>query len=234
MLFNLFGSGLSPQEAVVYIGALVLAVLIAIVAHEVAHGVVAMWNGDMTAKYSGRLTPNPLAHLEPFGFLSLLIVGVGWAKPVPVNPTNFRHIRKGIFFTAIAGVVTNFIIAVITFTLWALLGGVLLNGVLAGSLFSKFFWWFLQSAVVINIALIAFNLLPIFPLDGFRIVESFTHYNNPYCKFMRSYGQYIFLGIIVLDIILGQFGISGPLSLYINFVRNSILDLFYWVRGLFV
>ena len=87
--------------------AFVLAIYLAIIPHEIAHGLVAKWNGDLTAQVNGRLTMNPIAHFDLVGFLMLITMGVGFAKPVPVNPYNFKVPRRGLFTVAIAGVTYN-------------------------------------------------------------------------------------------------------------------------------
>lgn len=202
-----------------------LAAMIAIVFHEVAHGFVALKNGDMTAKYAGRLSLNPAKHFDLMGILMFAFIGIGWARPVPVNPVNFKRQRLGMFGVAIAGVVTNFLLALVAFVLLCLVGGVFSNEIVNLCVFS-----FLEYTVVINLCLIAFNILPIYPLDGFRVVESFTKTNNKYCVFMRRYGTTILFGLFIADIVLSQFH-YGPLSLYIEFVRDSILQLFSWVGG---
>ena len=94
--------------------AFLLAIYLAIVPHEIAHGLVAKWNGDLTAKINGRLSLNPIVHLDPIGFLMLLTVGFGYAKPVPVNPYNFKVPRRGLFTVAIAGVTYNLLATILS------------------------------------------------------------------------------------------------------------------------
>ena len=101
---------------------LALVVIISIILHELAHGYVALWNGDATAKVKGRLTLNPLAHFDIIGFFMLMTVGFGYAKPVPVNPFNFRHQKRGIFTVAIAGVTVNILLAFFSSGLMFLFG----------------------------------------------------------------------------------------------------------------
>ena len=103
-IFNTYDDVLMTVIAFI---AFILAVYFAIIPHEVAHGLVAKWNGDLTAKVNGRLTLNPVSHFDPIGFLMLLFMGFGYAKPVPVNPYNFKVPRRGLFTTAIAGVTYN-------------------------------------------------------------------------------------------------------------------------------
>ena len=103
-----------------YLGG-IIAVLFVFVPHEFAHAFVAYKCGDPTAKMQGRLTLNPVKHVDPAGFVLCILTGFGWAKPVPIYPYNFRHYRKGLFLTAIAGVVTNYIIAFIAYPIFLLL-----------------------------------------------------------------------------------------------------------------
>lgn len=214
--------------------ALVFAIIIAIGFHEAAHGFIAYKCGDMTAKYEGRLTLNPMKHFDVFGILMFVIVGIGWAKPVPVNPSNFRNYKKGVFLVAIAGVVTNLIL---TFISAGLLTLVLFSVSMAGGVVEQtfayyvvfFFEQFFLISIVLNISLIAFNLLPIFPLDGFRIVESFTRYVNPYCVFMRRYGIYVLLGLLIIGSFVPYLDI---ISMFLNLIRNGILKLISLVFGL--
>ena len=115
-MFNiLFNQTLSIQDKFIIAVAFLFAMVIAFTMHEYAHGIVAYWNGDNTAKNMGRLTVNPLKHLDVFGTLLLLFVGFGWAKPVPINPNNFEKIRKGVFTVSIAGVTMNLLLAIVNF-----------------------------------------------------------------------------------------------------------------------
>ena len=205
-----------------------LSAMIAIVVHEVAHGFIALKNGDNTAKCAGRLTLDPTKHFDVTGVLLFALVGIGWAKPVPINPNNFKKPRLGMFTVAIAGVVANFILAAISFVLFCLLANVVENEII-----NMIITYFLLFMVLINTCLIAFNILPIFPLDGFRVFEAFSKPENKYRLFMYKYGAWILLGLFVADVFLSQFG-YGPLTLYIEFVQNGIINLFEWVRGWFV
>lgn len=199
MIFTILNS-IGGLDYFVNIIIVVVSILISLTLHEVAHGVVAMWNGDYTAKYAGRLSLNPLKHIDIMGFLMLVLVGFGFAKPVPVNPTNFRHQKKGIFTVAIAGVTVNLILAIFC-SMFA--GLIIAYGDLSiGFLYylANFFVYMTQ----LNFFLIFFNLLPIAPLDGFRVVEAFTRYNNRYCRFMRESGRFILLGLVMLSFIVSM------------------------------
>ena len=176
------------------------------VLHELAHGYVALWNGDPTAKVNGRLTLNPLAHFDLVGFVMLIVVGFGYAKPVPVNPYNFKHPKRGLFTVAIAGVTVNLILAFIScgFVLPMLSLATKFSGSVWGSIFSGVSAFF-EIMALLNLNLIFFNLLPIHPLDGFRVVEAFTKFTNPYTKFIRDYGHYILIGLIALGVVVDLF-----------------------------
>jgi Zn-dependent protease len=144
--------------------------------------------GDSTAKHQGRLTLDPKVHIDPLGAILILIVGFGWAKPVPVNIRNFKNPKRDMAISAVAGPISNFIVA---FTLLTVL--ILLYQVTTLSLFILIFF---QYAIFINLVLGIFNLIPIPPLDGSRILAAFLP-SRQYYKLMQ-YEQYFFIVIIVL------------------------------------
>lgn len=182
------------------IAASVIAVLFVFIPHELAHAFVAYKNGDYTAKMYGRLTLNPLKHIDPLGIVLCIFTGFGWAKPVPVNPANFTHYRRGLFTTAVAGVITNYIIAFIAYPLYLVISVYALPEIEAAtslyylvSFFDRiFFLIFLYS-----LSVFIFNLLPLYPLDGFRVVESLTREVNPVRRFLRNYGYYILIFLVL-------------------------------------
>lgn len=209
-----------------------LVVLISMILHELAHGYVALWNGDATAKVNRRLTLNPLAHFDIIGFFMLMTVGFGYAKPVPVNPYNFRHQKRGIFTVAIAGVTVNLVLAFFSSGLMFLFGWLMVKfpgGINVLSYFLAFF----QYMVLVNLGLFFFNLLPIHPLDGFRVIEAFTRYNNKVVRFFRNFGQYILLALVGISILADIFGLPiwcDPLGAYIFYARSGVYQLFgsFW------
>ncbi len=136
--------------------------------HETAHGLVAYKMGDTTAKDMGRLTLNPLKHLDIIGAICMLLFGFGWAKPVPVNPMNFKKRDKGMVLTALAGPASNFIMALLGVLVWTLLRAYhLIPANIAGGIIDRFLLVF----IMLNVAFAVFNLLPIPPLDGSKIIE---------------------------------------------------------------
>ena len=201
----------------------IIAILIALSVHEWAHAFVASRLGDPTGKYEGRMTLNPIAHLDPLGALLFLTVGFGWGKPVPVNPRYFRNVRRDTALVSLAGPAANLVLAFISFFLLSVFFRqipVEVTGFFSGNGFAAagFFGEILAELLVVNLVLMAFNLLPIAPLDGSKILESFVplRYEEAYDQFMQ-YGPYLLLGVIVLERVINFpllrywiFGITGP------------------------
>ena len=194
---------------------LVPALLLAISFHEAAHAYVAMILGDPTAKLRGRVTLNPLKHLDLLGTIMIFIVGFGWGKPVPVNPYNFKDFRKGEALTALAGPMSNFILALVS------------------SFFVKnlsdnlplFIFQFLQIFILLNVALMCFNLIPIPPLDGSKIM--FLFLPDKYYELrpkLEKNGPMILLGIIFI----GRF-MNLPI---LSFILNPMIKGVYFLLGL--
>ncbi|HRU24211.1 MAG TPA: site-2 protease family protein, partial [Candidatus Latescibacteria bacterium] len=144
--------------------------IMAVTIHEVSHGYIAWKLGDPTAHYAGRLTLNPIAHIDPIGALMLVLVGFGWAKPVPVNPGYFKNPRRGMMWVALAGPVSNILFAVVF--------ALVLKAVFAfSSEYTAALFPLLRFGIVINVVLAAFNMIPIPPLDGSRVLANFLPFN---------------------------------------------------------
>jgi Zn-dependent protease len=146
----------------------IMAFLFAISLHEYAHGAMANRLGDPTARYMGRLTLNPLRHIDLFGALTLILTNFrfGWAKPVPINPNNFKNPRQGMMYTGLAGPLANLAAALCFALTVRILGLAPLSGTLPGEIFG----YFLYYNVLLNVGLAIFNLLPLPPLDGSKIL----------------------------------------------------------------
>jgi Zn-dependent protease len=191
VLFRLFGNGWGWEDLILVL-VFALALLCAIISHEVAHGLAALKMGDASAKLAGRLSLNPAKHIEPVGLLCFCLVGIGWAKPVPVNPFNYKNFRRGNFWVSIAGVVTNLIIGFLA-SLFLFLVYRYANTNNLG-FFALFYFFYFCTAI--NISLMVFNLLPIYPLDGFNMLVSFTRPDNRYMQFMRRNSMWVLLCVM--------------------------------------
>ncbi|MCK4312264.1 MAG: site-2 protease family protein [Candidatus Cloacimonetes bacterium] len=145
--------------------------LISLTIHEFSHGFVAYMLGDDTAKRAGRLTLNPISHIDPIGLIMLFIARIGWAKPVPINPNNFQNYKRDTALTAAAGPAANFLMAIFLSLIFNFANGK--EMILYGSSVSQFFMSMLLFAILINLALGIFNLLPIPPMDGSKILGGF-------------------------------------------------------------
>ena len=202
MIFSIFSYDLPMGEMIILLLAITLVFMISLSFHEWAHGFVAYKQGDPTPKSAGRLTLNPLAHIDTLGFVMFLCLGVGWAKPVPVNPNNFKKFRSGIAKVSIAGILANFILCVLGSFLYILSLNVLGDG--ADLLVLIAFW-----LMFANACLMIFNLIPLYPLDGFNFISSFMRGDNKFVQAnIRNAGR-IFMGILLIDLFLDLFlGIS--------------------------
>jgi len=194
-------------------------VLLAISVHETAHGYAAYKMGDATAKYSGRLSINPLAHFDLVGFLCMLFFHFGWAKPVPINPDNFKNRKKGIIYVSLAGPVSNLAMAIISAILLGIVGkftglGALLKTreMLMGL---DVLVVMLYYCIILNIGFMIFNLIPIPPLDGSKVLMEFLPGRIKYRIY--QYERYSFL-ILILIIY------SGILDPILSFLSGLILN----------
>jgi len=183
---------------------LVIPLLYSVVIHEVAHGWVANRMGDPTAKLLGRLSLNPLKHLDPFGTLMLFLVGFGWAKPVPINMNNIADRRKGLIFVSSAGILANIFLAFGSLLLYRLLGQSSTGTVALIANYTAY----------INITLAALNLIPIPPLDGSKILMGFASRNTQYfLARIEPYGFFILIALLYL----------GWLDDFIGLIRGIIV-----------
>jgi len=178
------------------------AVIIVLTLHEFAHAFVAYKCGDPTPKWNGRLSVNPLKHFDPTGLICFTLVGFGWAKPVAINPENFKKYRLGLVLTAIAGVVVNYLSAFLFYPLFALSANFLLE---TGTYFAYLLESFTYFLFAYSMSFCVFNLLPLYPLDGFRVVEALNKRRGKVYQFLRNNGYYILLFLIVESFICDMF-----------------------------
>ena len=189
--------------------------LIAITIHEYAHGRVAYYFGDATAKYHGRLSLNPLKHLDPMGTVALFFFGFGWAKPVPINPYNFRDYRSGMIWVSFAGPLANFALALAGFFLFYI------------PLKIGFGWLpyykFIDILVTFNILLGVFNLIPIPPLDGSKILTALAP--DSVAAFFKRIEPYapILLIVLIFSGVLGRMIV--PLFKYVYNAMEALVTL---------
>ncbi|MGI6030605.1 MAG: site-2 protease family protein [Eubacteriales bacterium] len=200
------------------------AVLVALTVHEFAHGYVSSRMGDPTPRMEGRLSLNPLAHLDVIGTLCLLLVGFGWAKPVSVNPYYYRDPKKGMAVVALAGPMTNFVTAFVALFVYGL----------CVYFMPERFWQvpavlylinLLEYVALIDIGLGVFNLIPIPPLDGSKVLGAFLP-EDLYMNLMRyeAYGQLLLLALLYFDFL------NAPLY----HLRNGVLEGMIFLINLFL
>lgn len=192
-----------------------MGVLPAIVVHEYAHGWISYKLGDPTAKQAGRLTLNPLKHLDPVGVLCMLFFHVGWAKPVPINPWYYKNKKKGIIAVSLAGPLANFILA------FAMLfvEGLLMKYGIYGFTIGWFVYQLCYYSAIINIGLGLFNLIPIPPLDGSKVVEELWERAVEFYYRYQPYWRWILILLIVTGVL------SKPLGLLNQALLNGMWQL---------
>ena len=179
--------------------------------HEFAHAWMASKCGDNTAARMGRLTLNPMAHLDVMGSLMILFVGFGWAKPVPVDSRNLGDPRKDMMKVAAAGPLSNLLLAMLAGMAWRLLGGI---NFLLDTNFPILIFYFTQ----INIALAVFNLIPVSPLDGSQIFSGYLMKTNPELALkIQSYGPQVLFGLILFGYVTGFSILWLVMKPFVNF-----------------
>ncbi len=206
---------LSPYQVLEYLLRAVV-VLIAIPFHEAAHALVSSWLGDDTAKRAGRLSLNPIRHFDPLGALCMLLGGVGWAKPVGVNPWKYKNPKMGMAISAAAGPLSNLLLAWVSMILYKVLFYSTAGQAVQPLLILEML---LYDMIVMNLSLAVFNLLPIPPFDGSRIALLFLP-RQLYFRAMR-YERYIMLAVLFL-VFMGL--LDRPLSIAVNAMWNCLVD----------
>ena len=190
---------------------IVAASLLCIMFHEVSHGVVALKLGDTTAKDAGRLTFNPIKHIDIWGLLMMAIFRFGWAKPVPIDMRNFKHPVRDMAITAAAGPISNVILAF--FALCIRAGAVYVSQKTGGAI-SDFIITFMEYTAILSVGLAVFNVIPIPPLDGSKVLNALLP-QEVYYKILR-YERY---GFLVMMVVL----YTGILDVPLDFCRNALL-----------
>jgi Zn-dependent protease len=216
MLIDAFRSGFSA-DTVVQLLLFIPVILISLTVHEYSHGYAAYKCGDMTARNFGRLTLNPVKHLDPIGTIMMLIFGFGYAKPVPINPRNFRKPRRDICIVSVAGPLSNLVLCFFGILFWRLSVSLLYKfGTETAFESNLFFAWymFITNFYYANAVLCVFNMIPIPPLDGSRLLSTVLPAKAAFT--LAKYENYIMIGVLVLLYF-------GALDGIISFVGNGII-----------
>ena len=199
--------------------------LVSLTIHEFAHSFVAYKMGDPTPKQMGRLTLNPFKHLSGSGFLCFILFGIGWANPVPINPLNFKKYKTGTRLVSIAGVLSNFILGLIAAIIYA----ILLATVGFSSVAMEYVFLILEYFMLVNSYLAIFNLLPIYPLDGFNFITSFMKSDNKFIKYGVQNGFRILFMILMICLFIELFFgfdlLDWVFSLFYNYIYVPIAML---------
>ncbi len=197
------------------------ALFIGFTVHEWAHAYVAYRLGDPTAYNMGRMTLNPLKHIDPVGFLCLLLFRFGWAKPVPVNPRNFKNFKRDDVLVSLAGILMNLLMVVLFSILFAVLSVALRSVWSKNEAAFQSFRIILSNIISINLVLAIFNLIPIHPLDGSHLFEAAFARVLPFkvFEFLRRYG------FILLLLLLWSGVLSYPINFFMSLVNKGILAL---------
>lgn len=205
-------------EAIIVILSRCFVVFCCLPIHELAHGLMADKLGDHTARNQGRLTFNPFAHLNPIGTIMIFLFGIGYANPVPINPNNFKNPKKGMALTALAGPVSNLLMSFISLFFYY---GIEYTVGLSNTVLYAIAYFFYFSASV-NVTLAVFNLIPIPPLDGSRIL--FAILPNKFYFGIMKYERYIMIAMFLL-LLTGA--LTTPLSYLSNLIYNAFNKFFY-------
>lgn len=206
-------------EAIIVILSRCFVVFCCLPIHELAHGLVANKLGDNTAKNQGRLTLNPFAHLNPIGAIMIFVFGIGYANPVPINPNRFKNPKRDMALTAFAGPVSNILMAFISVFVYT---GV--NTLLPYNTVTYAIGYFFYFAAMVNVTLAVFNLLPIPPLDGAKVLGAVLP-EDKYFKYMQ-YERYIMLGLFALLFL-------GVLDAPITFLSSLLMRIISIIPTLF-
>ena len=194
--------------------------LVCITLHELSHGFVAYLLGDDTAKRAGRLTLNPIKHLDLMGLIMMVVAHVGWAKPVPVNMMNFKNPKRGMALTSLAGPMSNVLITCVFFFLYGLF---YIPLTAKGSAAGSYLLEMLRLTAIISMGYAVFNLIPIPPLDGSKVLFSLVS-DRAYYQLMR-YERY---GMIVLYVLVFTNLLGAPLRTAISFFAGKLLIFAQW------
>lgn len=215
MILSLLGLMNEPLTMLAVLIAFLSSLFICMPAHEFAHAHSAYKEGDLTAKTLGRYTLAPFAHIDIKGMLLLLFFGIGFAKPVPINSRNLKRGIKSEIRVSLAGVLTNLGLGTIACFVYCLISTFFPEFFVNYGFISQVYYYFFMYSINLNFMFAFFNLLPIYPLDGFRIIEAVSKSENGYIRFMKMFSFWVILALLI----------SGILDMYINFFAGGLLNL---------
>ncbi len=226
------------MEYFLHVLARLFAVTIVLVVHEFAHAFAAYKCGDPTAKFAGRMTLNPAKHFDFLGLCAFVFIGFGWAKPVPVNPNNFNDYQKGSFWTSAAGIIANYLLGFLVYPLFLVVVFYALPA-LQGLYAAEFLYYVTYYLFAYSLIFALFNFLPFYPLDGFRIVEAVDRRRGQVYRFLREYGYYVLLGLMLISMlasyvpIFSYVNVLGYLNQFALKVCGKPITLFWdWIFSL--
>ncbi len=210
------------QQSLISLALILPAVVLCLVIHELSHGLMAYLFGDRTAKNAGRLTFDPLAHLDPVGFVCLLLLGFGWARPVPVNISNFKHKRLGMAMTALAGPLSNIVLAVVAFMVYIALYA---QHLADSNTFAQAISMFISYVAQLSVGLGIFNLIPVYPMDGSRILQAILPFRMQ-AKWNAFFQKYQSIVVLILVVLVWFGGLHVVISLGTNAVYQLSLTIY--------
>lgn len=202
--------------------------IIAIVLHELSHGLVSYWLGDPTPKETGRLSINPSNHIDIMGAICLVLFGFGWAKPVMVNPSYYRKPKLGMTLVALAGPLMNFLVMILSFFFMWLTLKITIWTNMWDSVLLEIVYNFFDYLAIINLGLGLFNLIPIPPLDGSKVIGVILP-EKAYEEYMsyQRYGMFFMMGLLILLNVLDAYGINSPLDSLMNAIYNFFFNIIF-------
>lgn len=225
LYYILFNSDLTAGEAVIHFLITIFVFFVSLAIHEFAHAFSAFKMGDPTAKLAGRMTLNPFKHLDFMGFLMFIFLGVGWAKPVPINPLNFRKFKKGTRVVSISGVLANFVLGLLS----AIVLAILLATVGAGGVAMGYIYSILLYFMLVNSFLFMFNVLPIAPMDGFNFISTFLKEENKFIKFMARNGYKVLIGLLLTGLFTDLFFGFDIFNVYLALINDYVYMPIVWL-----